>query len=364
MHRNRTILVAAAAAVAIPAAARGVEINYAGQTFDNNDLPLWRTATEEKTLDIDGDNIYGTGGYLMIGTGEDGLGGFKQDFPAPDGAYTLDINEPGRDIETLSDLPSGVSVEDGFFGINWVITGDFYPLIDDPSGGPDRRIGFGRYDNFQTPTSQEEDGLNGVITKFTVGATTPGVDDPDATLRLGVALRNDPNVALSDFVRVQSPTGGVNTGPVENFAGDFGNTVMFYDITNYTVGDEFEIWLYGRDDDGKQSISYSGLTWDFIGIDDPLLPGDANMDGTVDLADFGILRSNFGLSVGATFGQGDFNEDGAVDLADFGILRANFGSSADGPMAVLDGWYATVVPEPGTLALAGVAGMALLRRRR
>ncbi|MEM7809666.1 MAG: PEP-CTERM sorting domain-containing protein [Planctomycetota bacterium] len=93
------------------------------------------------------------------------------------------------------------------------------------------------------------------------------------------------------------------------------------------------------------------------------LPGDANGDGTVDLADFGILRANFGSTMG-TFATGDFNGDMNVDLADFGILRANFGTSVGSDFAALDAWYATVVPEPTTLALAGLAGFAMLRRRR
>ncbi len=55
------------------------------------------------------------------------------------------------------------------------------------------------------------------------------------------------------------------------------------------------------------------------------LPGDANLDGTVDLTDFGILKANFGA--GDEWSEGDFNGDGKVDLSDFGILKANFGSS-------------------------------------
>ncbi len=96
---------------------------------------------------------------------------------------------------------------------------------------------------------------------------------------------------------------------------------------------------------------------------DPVLPGDANGDGVVNLADFGILRANFGSTMG-TFATGDFNGDMLVNLADFGILRANFGSSNASDVAALDAWYATVVPEPASLALAGMSGLALLRRRR
>ncbi|MEO1128227.1 MAG: RHS repeat-associated core domain-containing protein, partial [Planctomycetota bacterium] len=56
-------------------------------------------------------------------------------------------------------------------------------------------------------------------------------------------------------------------------------------------------------------------------------PGDANIDGSVTLADFTILASNFGLAVGAGYSQGDFSCDGAVNLVDFTILASNFGAT-------------------------------------
>ncbi|MEM1011785.1 MAG: matrixin family metalloprotease [Planctomycetota bacterium] len=93
---------------------------------------------------------------------------------------------------------------------------------------------------------------------------------------------------------------------------------------------------------------------------DGVLLGDANRDGVVDLADFGILRANFGLTGG--FGDANFNNDGVVDLTDFGILRSNFGNSSASDLAILDAWVATI-PEP-TTGLFALASVGLLAGRR
>lgn len=88
----------------------------------------------------------------------------------------------------------------------------------------------------------------------------------------------------------------------------------------------------------------------------PMLPraGDANIDGTVNIADFAALAANFNTPVGAVWEDGDFTYDNAVTIADFSLLAANFNTTAArGPAAV---------PEPIAVAPAAVA--ALLRRRR
>jgi glutamyl endopeptidase len=62
-----------------------------------------------------------------------------------------------------------------------------------------------------------------------------------------------------------------------------------------------------------------------------VLNGDADGSGTVNLADFGVLRSNFGRTGFLSAGEGDFNFDGRVDLADFGLLRGSFGQTVATP---------------------------------
>ncbi len=51
---------------------------------------------------------------------------------------------------------------------------------------------------------------------------------------------------------------------------------------------------------------------------------DFNVDGKVDLQDFGTMKDYFGKVSGALWTQGDANMDGATDLQDFGLLKDNF----------------------------------------
>jgi hypothetical protein len=54
-----------------------------------------------------------------------------------------------------------------------------------------------------------------------------------------------------------------------------------------------------------------------------LLPGDANLDGEVNIGDFGILQSNWG-GAGMLFEDADFNGDGSVNANDFSLLSYNY----------------------------------------
>jgi autotransporter-associated beta strand protein len=84
--------------------------------------------------------------------------------------------------------------------------------------------------------------------------------------------------------------------------------------------------------------------------------GDTNNDGVVDAADFITLKKNFGAGVGGGFTVGNFDNTGTVDWKDLRTLMTNMGNGGSGAPAT--------TPEPATLGLLAIGGLALLRRRR
>jgi hypothetical protein len=112
-------------------------------------------------------------------------------------------------------------------------------------------------------------------------------------------------------------------------------------------------------------MSFSGQT--VLGSDTIAMVtwgGDANLDGKINIDDYGRIDGNVGQS-GSVFGwdKGDFNYDGKINIDDYGIIDGNInrqgatfstGGSVEGVAAV---------PEPAGVALA-IGAMALLRRRR
>jgi hypothetical protein len=82
-----------------------------------------------------------------------------------------------------------------------------------------------------------------------------------------------------------------------------------------------------------------------------VLQGDANLDGSVDAADFAVWSANR-FTIGAGWANADFNGDGMVDVSDFNVWNDHNGQVAN----------TVAVPEPSAfwpLAL----GLLLLRTR-
>jgi hypothetical protein len=94
-------------------------------------------------------------------------------------------------------------------------------------------------------------------------------------------------------------------------------------------------------------------------------PGDADLNGSVTLADFNTLAGHFGTGSGAVWTSGDFTGDGAVTLPDFNALAANFGLSAGPAGPSVEDWssLAALVPEPVWTTWGLGALLPLVRHR-
>jgi autotransporter-associated beta strand protein len=101
------------------------------------------------------------------------------------------------------------------------------------------------------------------------------------------------------------------------------------------------------------------------------VPGDANVDGSVNFVDLLALAQNYGQA-GGDWARGDFDYDGAVGFIDLLALAQNFNTVAYGDASVDLGtpgltadWALarSLVPEPAMLTLV-CAAVGLLARRR
>ena len=94
--------------------------------------------------------------------------------------------------------------------------------------------------------------------------------------------------------------------------------------------------------------------------------GDANLDGTIDGGDYGIIDNFVQVPGAAGYANGDFNYDGVIDGGDYGIIDNNI--QAQGAPFDTSGGVSlsgvSAVPEPSACAFAIVAGAGLLARRR
>ena len=90
------------------------------------------------------------------------------------------------------------------------------------------------------------------------------------------------------------------------------------------------------------------------------IPGDGNLNDTVDAADYTVWANGFGTA-GADLTVGDYNGNGIVDAADYTLWANNFGQMVAAPAGP-----AAAVPEPSTflLAIVGIIGLSCCRRRR
>lgn len=127
----------------------------------------------------------------------------------------------------------------------------------------------------------------------------------------------------------------------DGFVDDSDIDVAFEHVDTATIDLNF--------DGSTNAADVNYLITELVGIP----PGDANLDGIVDLADFSTLKSNF-AQTSKGWRDGDFNGNAVVELDDFRILKDHFGATRTNAS----------VPEPGSRLLAAFAILSTAALRR
>jgi hypothetical protein len=93
--------------------------------------------------------------------------------------------------------------------------------------------------------------------------------------------------------------------------------------------------------------------------------GDANLDGTINIDDYGRIDTSVGIGLTGWY-NGDFNYDGNINIDDYGIIDVNVGIQGS-PFSTSEGVAAlapTAVPEPTVGGIIALSAVHLLGRRQ
>ena len=174
-----------------------------------------------------------------------------------------------------------------------------------------------------------------------------------------------------DFNPAASSSLIIELGELFGVLNVYGNSVLDGELAlsladgfSLEAGDSFEILtaasIAGSFSQIDRSLLPAGTTLDIwygdtaVTLFVPGLLGDVNGDHLVSADDYVSVQANFGNS-GVPGILGDANHDGLVSADDYASVQAHFGDTSGGMSAV---------PEPATLGLLLIGGMAMLRRKR
>jgi len=184
-----------------------------------------------------------------------------------------------------------------------------------------------------------------------------GGPEPNATVDFNI-------VTLASTCDLEIKLGTVSDRLITTGTLNLGGRMLVSRQTGFTPipGTSFEVIQFANvtgDINVVNDTGLAGLSFTKVVDSDSLsllavgFPGDANLNGTVNIADFALLAGNFNQP--GNWLVGDFTGDGTVGIADFSLLAANFNLVAPADQA-----RPAAVPEP---VVAGILGGLLAARR-
>ena len=181
------------------------------------------------------------------------------------------------------------------------------------------------------------------VDAIVVNALPPPLGPPNPELGCNVAMAG--GVLLINVVGIPGDfdgDGDVDADDIDILCDNLGSVDPRYDLDNDGDADEDDMIYHVEElvelTDGSGRVGSKR--------------GDFNLDGFVDGTDLALMKLAFGQP-GQNYADGNANCDVFVDGTDLAILKSNIGF-----IAPTGG-----VPEPMTLGLMALGGLALLRRK-
>ncbi|HUO10707.1 MAG TPA: endonuclease [Phycisphaerae bacterium] len=207
---------------------------------------------------------------------------------------------------------------------------------------------------------------------FTVGPVTPALTIDFGIIPLNAAapshtftIANRQSTALAAGLDLtgSSLTGSTafstNAAAFQNLAAGafqtFSATLDTSTFGSFSATDIFHL----SDDHTIPGALSSDFTLTLTGI--VAMPGDANVDGHIDLTDLSVVLNNFGQAT-SDWTAGNFDGSSSINLTDLSDVLNNFGFASSAPSAVLNSSVATSAPEPASIVLFALGAMSLTAR--
>lgn len=346
-----------------------------GYTEQRGDLNVDANTADGLTPEIAGLSVYGGGDTNWTGGGAATVSG------------PLTIGRGSGSTTTVGSGGFDVSVESGG---TFNVGGSIDPLYDAVN---DRAVALANEGNFNVSGTATVDSVTGAGNVDVIGSatatsgTTYDLDSAQVTIRQQSSAwaysnaQNDLDMFIDEVIYDPDPDVADDevTVATDVLAGQLDVTnnkivvqsVVNPDVTGTVEQKVLDLVITGRNGgtwDGLGIVSSSLTSGRSVGVKDTgsgvvvgyTASGDANMDGKVNIQDLSVLGGSYGTTTGATWAMGDSNYDGAVNIQDLSVLGGNYGADI-----ALDSFGGTaVVPEPATIGLLAIGGLALIRRKR